>query len=140
MAATPTYLTWTSMLARCNNAKIRAYPDYGGRGISVCERWRDFANFLADMGERPRGHSLDRINNDGNYEPGNCRWATRATQNNNSRHNVTLTIGDRSMTLEAWSRESGIKQPTLSKRLAAGWPMDLMLLAPKLGQKRKYLA
>lgn len=80
---TPEYRSWTAMLHRCTNSKHMSYHRYGGRGIMVCERWKEFANFLADMGLRPMGKSLDRINNDGNYEPGNCRWATPKEQQAN---------------------------------------------------------
>jgi hypothetical protein len=83
---TQTYKTWAGMLARCRNPRETGYQNYGGRGITVCERWMVFTNFLEDMGERPPDLSLDRINNDGNYEPGNCRWADRATQNANRRN------------------------------------------------------
>ncbi len=79
------YRTWSAMIQRCTNPRYDGYRNYGGRGIEVCERWRTFANFLADMGPRPDGTSLDRVNNDGNYEPGNCRWATRSEQNSNQR-------------------------------------------------------
>lgn len=82
---TPTYLSWDNMIQRCTNPNRDCYADYGGRGISVCDEWRSFSNFLADMGERPEGTSIDRINNDGDYEPSNCRWATRSQQNNNQR-------------------------------------------------------
>lgn len=81
----PLYNTWASMLSRCNNPNTINYYLYGGRGISVCERWRKFENFLADMGEKPtKSHSLDRINRNGNYEPGNVRWATQLEQRMNS--------------------------------------------------------
>ncbi len=82
---TRTYRTWQSMHTRCSNAKSDNFKRYGGRGITVCERWSVFENFLADMGERPQSMTLDRINNDGNYEPSNCRWADASTQRKNQR-------------------------------------------------------
>ena len=81
----PEYLTWDGMLQRCTNPNAKAYKNYGGRGITVCSGWLKFENFLADMGRRPDGLTLDRIENEGNYEPGNCRWATRIEQSANSR-------------------------------------------------------
>lgn len=85
---TPTYRSWASMLRRCYNKKDINYKRYGGRGITVCLRWRTFKHFLDDMGIRPDGLSLDRTNNDGNYEPGNCKWSTRKEQNNNQRGRI----------------------------------------------------
>ena len=82
----PLYVVWTSMMKRCSNTACKDWPNYGGRGITVCAEWRNsFDAFLADMGPRPDGTSLDRMNNDGNYEPCNCRWATRIEQNHNQR-------------------------------------------------------
>lgn len=84
----PTYRSWHAMKERCRNERHMSYPDYGGRGISVCDRWDDFANFLADMGEKPARASLDRIDVNGNYEPSNCRWASATTQAANKRRRV----------------------------------------------------
>ena len=88
---TPTYLTWKSMIQRCTNSKFTYFKDYGGRGIIVCERWRVFSNFLEDMGIRPKGKTLDRKNNDANYEPNNCRWTT-PTQQQRNRRGVKLSM------------------------------------------------
>lgn len=93
LSKTPTYNTWVKMRDRCQNQNCAKYADYGGRGITVCDRWQVFENFLADMGEKPgKEFSIDRINNDGNYEPGNCRWATAKEQANNRR--VARTQGN----------------------------------------------
>lgn len=86
-----TYRIWSGIRNRCTNPNVLSYPYYGGRGIKLCERWRSFDNFLADMGEAPEACSIDRINNDGNYEPGNCRWTTQLVQAKNCRKNVHLT-------------------------------------------------
>ncbi|WP_439606849.1 hypothetical protein [Hydrogenophaga sp.] len=82
---TPLYEVWTQMIQRCENPNNKRFADWGGRGIKVCERWHDFAAFRSDMGDPPRGHSIDRRNNDGHYEPGNCRWATPKQQAANKR-------------------------------------------------------
>lgn len=87
--SSPTYLSWANMLQRCNNPRHPRYADYGGRGITVCDRWVKFDNFLRDMGVRPNGMTLDRERNEGNYEPSNCRWATMLMQRRNSRNSFT---------------------------------------------------
>lgn len=113
---------WRSMLARCHNPGNKRFADYGGRGIVVCERWRrDVGAFLADMGERPDGHSLDRIDNDGPYSPENCRWATRREQQNNSRRNLLLTYDGVTLSVAAWARRLGVPVSTLYMRERRGW-------------------
>jgi hypothetical protein len=117
-----TYRIWANMVSRCTNPAFDAYPYYGGRGIEVCERWRTFSNFLADMGRAPDGLSIDREDANGNYEPGNCRWATKSVQANNTRHNVTIEIDGRRLTVAQWSREPGAsKIGTIYSRVANGW-------------------
>ena len=121
MSRTPTYNSWMCMKRRCLDAKNCNYANYGGRGIKFCERWKKFENFLADMGERPPGTTLDRIDHDGHYIPENCRWADQATQHRNTRLNVHLTYGGRTQCLAAWADELGIRRNTLQKRIANGW-------------------
>lgn len=119
------------IIERCENPKCKAYPSYGERGITICSRWKVFENFAADMGPRPSpGHSVDRINNDGNYEPGNCRWATRAEQQNNMRCNVILSINGDSKTAAQWSRELGIDQNIIRSRVKMGWSDEKILTTP----------
>jgi len=120
------------MRERCANPRSRSYADYGGRGIGVCERWAKFENFLADMGERPsRAHSLDRFPNaDGNYEPGNCRWATPTKQARNRRNNKVLAFGGKSMCIAEWAEVVGINRLTLQRRLRLGWSIESTLTTP----------
>lgn len=130
-----TYYSHRSMLQRCYDENHCAYPRYGGRGITVCDRWRNsFENFLADMGERPLGKELDRINTDGNYDPTNCRWATRMVQGSNKRNNVILRHKGRDLTISQWSRETGISLDTMWHRVKAGWPTEKVIEKPT----RKY--
>lgn len=117
----PTYLTWQAMIRRCNDPKAVDFWNYGGRGVLVCLRWESFESFLADMGDRPAGTSIDRINNDGNYEPGNCRWATAREQANNKRNSRTLEINGVRRTIAEWSRSSGIGYSTIKERILRGW-------------------
>ena len=113
MTKTPTYRSWLSMRRCCNEPSHPQYKYYGGRGIKVCERWLKFENFLADMGERPDGTTVDRIDGSKDYEPGNCRWATQAEQMNNTSRSVSY----QGKTLKQWSQELGIKYHTLTYRL-----------------------
>lgn len=117
---TPTYLTWRGMIARCNNPKATGYKNYGGRGIKVCGRWKIFENFLADMGERPEGLTLDRENSDENYEPGNCRWATEQEQRANMRRTRLITFNGTTQTLSQWARKTGVCRATIVNRLQSG--------------------
>lgn len=126
-----TYITWQSMMQRCGDPNADQYPLYGGRGIKVCDQWRSFEAFLADMGERPPGTTLDRYpNNDGHYEPGNCRWATNKQQGRNRRQNRIIEVDGRRMTLIEWSEMSGIDKRTLRSRLVKGWPPALAVSTP----------
>jgi hypothetical protein len=117
MANTPEYKTWTGMLDRCNNKKTPSYRDYGGRGIQVCESWKKFENFYKDMGKRPKGTSIDRIDVNGDYCSENCRWATRQIQNNNTRKNKYITHNGETKTLSEWSRVYNIPVWKLSQRM-----------------------
>ncbi|WP_075643826.1 hypothetical protein [Paraburkholderia monticola] len=130
-AKTSIYRIWGLMKTRCNNPSNPAYPQYGGRGIKVCERWEKFENFLADMGERPLGMSLDRYPDvNGNYEPSNCRWATRVQQANNRTDSCHVTFNGKTLTYAEWEAETGIKQGAIRKRLLAGWDVEKALTQP----------
>ena len=112
---------WVSMRQRCENPNDPAYGNYGGRGIKVCKRWSKFEDFLADVSPRPEGTSLDRIDVNGHYEPGNCRWATKKQQSRNRRDNRVLTIRGKSQTIAEWAEETGKMPGTISIRLSRGW-------------------
>ena len=127
MAHTKEYNSWASMKARCLNKKNPNYKNYGGRGITVCNRWMKFENFYADMGKRPKGKSIDRINNDKGYYKENCRWATRKEQNNNTRGNHLLTYKNRTQTVTQWISEIGINHSTFYSRLRYGWLVERAL-------------
>jgi hypothetical protein len=138
MHGTRTYQSWISMRQRCQNPNHTAYANYGGRGIKVCERWSSFEDFLADMGERPEGCSLDRIDGDGDYEPGNVRWASSKTQSRNWRDaNNLVTFDGRTQPLASWSEEFGIEHHTLQYRLRAGWSAEKALTTPVRGRVRR---
>lgn len=121
MEATPIYNAWAAMIQRCENPNSKTYPDYGGRGISVCERWHSFVNFHADMGNKPVGLSLDRIDNNGNYEPSNCRWTSSLTQMRNRRTTRLLTIDGKTKPASEWAEMYGINRRIVADRLNRGW-------------------
>lgn len=118
------YRTWKDMRARCSNPNDSDFASYGGRGIRVCERWGDFAAFYADMGDRPTGATLDRIDVNGHYEPGNCRWATATEQANNKRGNRWITMNGETRTLQQWCDAYGIDHSKAGYRLRRGWPLE----------------
>lgn len=121
------YLRWRTMLNRCNNPSVESYPNYGGRGIKVCERWHDFENFYQDMGSPPKGMSIERVNNNGDYEPGNCCWANRRTQSTNRRNRREITHAGVTMSLTEWARHLGVPRRLLQVRMDRGWSVERML-------------
>lgn len=129
--ATPEYRAWQSMKARCGNKNRKFYENYGGRNIRVCKRWiNSFETFLSDMGRKPEGTSLDRIDNNGNYEPNNCRWASKKQQARNARSNRIIDFNGQNKSLAQWADETGIPSATLGKRLEHGWPINRAMTAP----------
>ncbi len=134
MKGTRIYRIWNGMMNRCLNVNDkRSYPRYGGAGITVCERWRIFANFYADMGEPPTvDHSLDRYPNyRGNYEPGNCRWATSKEQGRNRKDNVRVTIDGETRVVAEWAEVSGVSRLRIAERLNGGWePREAVFTPP----------
>lgn len=121
MVNTPEWITWCSMRQRCENTSTPAYANYGGRGITVCKRWTQFENFFADMGLRPKGHSLDRIRNSGNYSPRNCRWATPRQQMRNTRINKIVIYRGQEHCLATWCEKLGLAYGQTYSRLNRGW-------------------
>jgi hypothetical protein len=134
LCRTPENVIWNSMVKRCHNPKCLEYHNYGGRGIVVCDRWRGrtgFVNFLADVGPRPSPkHSIDRIDNDGGYEPANCRWATAEQQQLNTRRTVFVTFNGETKTILEWSRITGISYSALYQRIWHGWTAERALTEP----------
>lgn len=121
LSETPEFSTWTDIQTRCYNKNSTSYINYGGRGIRVCDRWLEsFSNFLDDMGNRPPNTSIDRIDNDGNYEPSNCRWATLSQQQRNKRNKRLIEINGVKKHLCEWAKEYGLFASTILIRLQAG--------------------
>lgn len=113
----PQYGAWKCMRQRCYTKTNKAYYGYGARGIKVCDEWKTFAGFIADMGARPEGYSLERIDNNGNYEPSNCRWATHAEQQRNTRYNVWLTFNGETLCQSDWAARLGIHHTAIHYRV-----------------------
>lgn len=121
------YRAWEAMLRRCRRPTDSAYMNYGGRGIRVCGRWTKFEAFFEDMGECPPGMTIDRIDNDGDYEPGNCRWATVKQQGQNKRNNVLLTWQGQTLCVAEWARRRGLSDGTIRSRIKRGWSVERAL-------------
>lgn len=130
LSGSPTWVVWLQMKNRCFQPNIPDYENYGGRGITVCPRWMEFTNFLADMGIRPTGLTIDRIDNNGNYEPGNCRWATCKTQNGNRRSSRKFTIRGIEGCLTHLAEHFGIGPSTVDMRLKQGWAEERAFTEP----------
>lgn len=129
------YCLWAGMIQRCTNPNHTAYRNYGGRGVSVCERWRSYENFFADMGPRPDGMTLDRIDNELSYSPTNCRWATRGEQNSNKSNNRLLHHDGIQLSIAQWAARKNLRPYTLYSRLRRGWsPAEAIETPP--GQPR----
>ena len=132
MTHTRTYKIWDRMIQRCKSPRVINYERYGGRGIKVCARWNKFANFFADMGVAPDDKTIERIDNNGNYEPTNCRWATWPEQYRNRRNTVFLRLNGITKSLTEWSDETRLKQSTIYTRLRRGWTTKQALTEPLL--------
>lgn len=132
LCRSPEYGVWMNMNQRCKNQLNVAWKNYGGRGITVCERWNNFALFYADMGPRPTPkHTLERLDNDAGYGPENCSWETRTVQNNNSRNNRLLTIDGKTMNVSEWARHAGLRVGLIRARLNYGWSDERAVKEPK---------
>lgn len=138
-ARTPEYDVWHVMKCRCLLPNYPGFKSYGARGVTVCKRWLDsFENFIADMGPRPSNkHSIDRIDSNGNYEPSNCRWATRSEQQRNRRDNHRLTFNGETLCLVEWAERYGLQALTLYYRIKKGWPVSEAITTP-VGLRRKH--
>lgn len=124
----PEYRVWQGIKERCLKPEHKSYKDYGGRGIKICERWMKFENFIADMGDRPSNfYSIERRDNDGDYEPGNCCWVQKRQQARNSRNNHIVEYNGKSQTLVEWSEELGMTFSTIRTRLHRGWSVERAL-------------
>lgn len=136
----PTWNSWMMMIQRCTRPNYEESHLYADRGISVCDRWMTFTLFLQDMGERPPGHTLDRFpNKDGNYEPGNCRWATVKQQARNMRTNHLLTHQGMTLTIAEWADKTGFKSSTIHARISSGWSVSEALTLPPTKGANQFL-
>lgn len=137
--STTEYVCWVSMIQRCTNPSVKNYHRYGGRGIKVCARWlNSFQAFLEDMGEKPTSkHSIERKNNNGNYEPGNCKWATQKEQSNNQCTNRFITANGKTLTVSQWSDKLGVTQDFLNNRVHRKWSDERIINEPKHNRRSR---
>jgi hypothetical protein len=132
------YNSWCGIIQRCTNPNNESYKHYGGRGISVCDRWRySYDNFLSDMGKKPgKGYSLDRKEVNGNYEPGNCRWATKKQQADNKRTTVYIVLNNEKLNLSDWSKKTGLSRSLIGMRIRRGMTPEKILANTRYGRQR----
>lgn len=131
LSQTRAYNAWNCMWDRCTNPGYASYDRYGRRGITVCDRWKDVRNFVSDMGQPPPGFTLDRIDNDGNYEPSNCRWATHKEQSNNRITNRLIAYRGERKTAAEWAVVTGVSEKLIGRRLRDGWPVERLFVTPR---------
>lgn len=131
MHSTPTYKSWQAMKQRCSNPNAPDFVRYGARGISYDPAWEDFENFYRDMGDRPEGCSLERKDNDGNYDRVNCKWETPHKQTRNRRDTRLLSFRGKTQCLLDWAADLGIPRSTLNNRIHRGWPVERALSGPR---------
>ncbi len=134
----PTYQSWLAMKQRCYNPRCKAFPNYGGRGITVCERWfESFENFYADMGECPEGRTIERRDNESGYSPENCHWETRKGQQRNRRVNRYITAFNQTKTVAEWSELSGLKHNVITRRLSHGYTSEEAVSLPPFSKYKR---
>ena len=131
LSRTTEYTSWVGMINRCENPQCKAFPEYGGRGITVTDRWHDFTNFIADMGPKPTPrHTIERIKNDLGYSPDNCRWATRSVQAKNKRNTIFVDINGESLCLKDACDKAGVNYGTVCTRIRRGWSVENAMTLP----------
>lgn len=131
------YKSWKAMMGRCHDDQDKDFAQYGGRGITVCERWHDLLKFIADVGERPKGYSLERVDNNKGYSPGNCRWATPLEQGANKRNNRLVVINGNKMHVADVARKFYLTETTIVRRLNSGMTGDQLVRVPVRKYERK---
>lgn len=137
MSRTNSYSTWKTMIQRCENPNAKGYKAYGARGITVCDEWHSFDAFVRDMGVRPKGYTLDRIDNDKGYFKDNCRWATTSQQNNNNRRNRRITVDCETRTIAEWAQFYGLKWYQIATRVKNGWGIEEAVTTPLRTPKKE---